>query len=98
MTATVSAIEAERQKRGWPDFLCYPVEEPSADAAAVNFMVKVLKACKATGVRTYVTADSTHEQFEPLGPYVDVWSPAEFDVYRRLVAQQISVVIEAFNR
>ena len=34
---------------------------------------RVLKACKAAGVRTYVTADPTHDQFEPLWPYIDVW-------------------------
>ena len=78
ITAMVKAIEAERQKRGWPEFLYYPVDEPSTDAAAVSFMVKVLKACKAAGVRTYVTADPTHEQFEPMRPYIDVWCTQPF--------------------
>lgn len=85
MTAMVSAIEAERQKRGWPEFLYYPVDEPSTDAAAVNFMVKVLKACKAAGVRTYVTADPTHDQFEPMRPYVDVWCTQPFAPDRETV-------------
>jgi hypothetical protein len=78
ITALVKAIEAERRKRGWPEFLIYPVDEPSTDAAAVNFMVKVLKACKAAGVRTYVTADPTHDPFEPMRPYVDVWCTQPF--------------------
>ena len=78
ITALVKAIEDERRKRGWPEFLIYPVDEPSTDAAAVNFMVKVLKACKAAGVRTYVTADPTHDQFEPMRPYVDVWCTQPF--------------------
>ena len=78
LTALVKAIEAERRQRGWPEFLYYPVDEPSTDQAAVNFMVKVLKASKAAGVRTYVTADPTHEQFEPLRPYVDVWCTQPF--------------------
>ncbi len=78
LTAMVSAIEAERTKRGWPEFLYYPVDEPSTDPAAVNFMVKVLKACKDAGVRTYVTADPTHEQFEPLRPLIDVWCTQPF--------------------
>ena len=59
ITAMVKAIEAERVKRGWPEFLYYPVDEPSTDAVAVVFMTKVLKACKAASVRTYVTADPT---------------------------------------
>lgn len=78
ITAMVKAIEAERKKRGWPEFLYYPVDEPSTDAAAVSFMVKVLKACKAADVRTYVTADPTHEQFESMRPYVDVWCTQPF--------------------
>jgi hypothetical protein len=41
-------------------------------------MVKVLKACKEAGVRTYVTADPTHEGFEPMRPYVDVWCTQPF--------------------
>jgi len=78
MTAMVRAIEAGRKERGWPEFLYYPVDEPSTEPASVNFMVKVLKACKAAGVRTYVTADPTHEQFEPMRPFIDVWSTQPF--------------------
>lgn len=78
LTALVTAIEAERRKRGWPEFLYYPVDEPSTDQAAVNFMLQVLQACKRAGVRTYVTADPTHDQFEPLRPYVDVWCTQPF--------------------
>jgi hypothetical protein len=78
LTSLVRAIEAERQRRGWPEFLYYPVDEPSTDPTAVNFMLKVLRACKAAGVRTYVTADPTHEQFDPLRPYIDVWCTQPF--------------------
>jgi glycosyl hydrolase family 123 len=85
ITAMVRAIEAERKGRGWPEFLYYPVDEPSTDAVAVSFMAKVLKACKAAGVRTYLTADPTHDQFEPLRPYVDVWSTQPFAPDRETV-------------
>ncbi len=85
MTAMVKAIDAERQKHGWPEFLYYPVDEPSTDQASVAFMLKVLKACKAAGVRTYVTADPTHEQFEPLRPFIDVWSTQPFAPGREAV-------------
>ena len=78
ITALVKVVEAERQRRGWPEFLYYPIDEPANDAAAVNFMVKLLRACKAAGVRTYVTADPTHEQFEPMRPLVDVWCTQPF--------------------
>lgn len=85
ITAMVRAIEAERQKRGWPEFLYYPVDEPSTDQVAVNFMVKVLKACKDAGVRTYVTADPTHEQFAPMRPLVDVWCTQPFAPDRQTI-------------
>ena len=78
ITAMVKFIEAERKKRGWPEFLYYPIDEPSREPAAVNFMTKVLKACKAAGVRTYVTADPTHKEFESMRPYIDVWSTQPF--------------------
>jgi hypothetical protein len=78
MTAMVRAIEAGRKERGWPEFLYYPIDEPGSDPASVNFMVKVLQACKAAGVRTYVTADPTHEQFAPLRPWVDIWCTQPF--------------------
>jgi hypothetical protein len=78
MTAMVRAIEAGRKERGWPEFLYYPVDEPSTNPDSVNFMVKVLKACKVAGVRTYVTADPTHEQFDPMRPFIDVWSTQPF--------------------
>lgn len=85
ITALVKAIDAGRKERGWPEFLYYPVDEPGTDPAAVNYMVKILRACKAAGVRTYVTADPTHEQFDPMRPFVDVWSTQPFAPDRETV-------------
>ena len=48
-------------------------------------MLKVLKAIKAAGVRTYVTADPTHDQFEPLRPYVDIWCTQPFAPERETI-------------
>ncbi|MFA6544371.1 MAG: hypothetical protein WCS99_08085 [Limisphaerales bacterium] len=85
MTALVTAIESERKRRGWPEFLYYPYDEPHTDPAAVSFMVKVLRACKAAGVRTYVTADPTHDHYDPMRPYIDVWSTQPFAPDREAV-------------
>lgn len=85
LTALVRTVEAERVRRGWPEFLYYPVDEPSTAAVAVKFMVKVLRAVKTAGARTYVTADPTHEQFEPLRPFVDVWCTQPFAPDRETV-------------
>ena len=74
VTKMVETIEKERKRRGWPEFLYYPIDEPSTDEVAVQFMVEVLRAVKRVpGVRTYVTANPSHEEFQPLWPHVDVW-------------------------
>lgn len=80
ITAMVRAIEEGRRQRGWPEFLYYPVDEPSSEPTAVEFMVTVLRACKAAGVRTYVTADPMAEAFQPMRPWVDVWCYQAFNV------------------
>ena len=85
LTALVKYIESERRKRGWPEFLYYPIDEPGTHPASVRFMVTVLKACKEAGVRTYVTADPTHEQFAPMRPYVDVWCTQPFAPDRQTI-------------
>jgi hypothetical protein len=74
ITKIVEVIEKERKRRGWPEFLYYPIDEPSTDAKAVRMMAGTLAAIKRVpGVRTYVTADPSHEGFAPMWPYVDVW-------------------------
>jgi hypothetical protein len=78
ITAMVRAIEEERQRRRWPDFVYYPVDEPSTSEESVAFMVETLKAVRAAGVRTYVTADPTSEAFRPMRPLVDVWCTQPF--------------------
>jgi len=74
VTKMVQAIEKEKKKYDWPEFLYYPIDEPSRSENSVRFMVEVMKAIKKVpGVRTYVTADPSHEAFEPMWPSVDVW-------------------------
>ncbi len=78
ITAMVRTIEQERRRRGWPDFVYYPVDEPSTAPNSVAYMVRVLQAVRAAGVRTYVTADPTRGAFDPMRPYVDVWCTQPF--------------------
>ncbi|MCE5241428.1 hypothetical protein LLH23_23430 [bacterium] len=78
LTRMCQAIEAERVKRGWPEFLYYPIDEPGTSPAAIAFMIETLKAVRAAGVKTYVTADPTNEGFAPLKPYIDVWCTQPF--------------------
>lgn len=85
LTAMVKAIETERKKRGWPEFLYYPYDEPGRDSVAIKFMVTVLKACKAAGVRTYSTANPTTKQFQPFRPYVNIWCCQPYNPDRETV-------------
>ena len=86
ITDMVRCIERERVLRQWPELLYYPVDEPSTAPDSVAFMVEVLKAIKRVpGVRTYVTADPMHEQFEPMRPYVDIWCCQPFNPDREVI-------------
>jgi hypothetical protein len=78
VTAMVKALEAERKRRGWPEFLLYPMDEPGRDSTSIVFMSKLLKACQDAGVRTYLTADPMRKEFQKLKPYVDVWCTQPF--------------------
>jgi hypothetical protein len=85
LTRMCRAIEAERVKRGWPEFLYYPVDEPSTNPDAIAFMIETLKAVRNAGVKTYVTADPSREGFAPLKPYVDVWCTQPFLPAREVI-------------
>lgn len=78
MTRMAAFVESERVKHGWPEFVYYPIDEPSREPTSVQFMTELLKAIQAAGVKTYVTADPTHEQFAPLMPFVNVWCTQPF--------------------
>ncbi len=85
LTAMCKVVEAERVKRGWPEFLYYPIDEPGRQPEAVEFMKIVLKAVKDAGVRTYLTADPTADAFQPWKSLVDVWCTQPFAPDRETV-------------
>ena len=94
LTRMCQAIEAERVKRGWPEFLYYPVDEPGASPDAIAFMIATLKAVQAAGVKTYVTADPSKEGFAPLRPYIDVWCtqpflPSREEIIKDMAARKV---------
>jgi len=75
VTGMVRAFEAERKMRGLPEFLYYPIDEPTRTTpVSMDFMVAIFKAIKKVpGVRIYVTADPAEPAFAPMKPYVDFW-------------------------
>ena len=78
MTAMVNAIEQERKRRSWPEFLYQPYDEPGSEPAVIEFTARLFKAVKAAGVRTYTTASPEKPAYQPLKPYVDIWCTQTF--------------------
>ena len=70
LKGVVRAIEAEREKRGWPEIVYAPVDEPFGSKEQVIFAQKSNAAIREEGVRTYCTMKvwSTGS----LGPMVDL--------------------------
>ncbi|HCU36131.1 MAG TPA: hypothetical protein DGT21_11995 [Armatimonadetes bacterium] len=88
MTAMTRFVESERVNRGWPEFLYYPIDEPSTQETSVKYMTELMKAVRAAGVKTYVTADIAHDAFGPMMPYVDVWCMQPFSWDRERVIRE----------
>ncbi|MBQ7694390.1 MAG: hypothetical protein IJT50_04640 [Lentisphaeria bacterium] len=81
ITEVTRLIQAEAKRRGWPELLYYPIDEPVPTGVAGHFMAELMKAIKRVpGVRTYVTAAPTTTGFEEMAPYVDVWCMQRFVV------------------
>jgi len=84
-TKLIERIEAERKKRGWPEFLYYPLDEPepSGSPDVVSFVAKLMESIKKVpGVRTYMTGDPINERggqpWDPVYPFIDVWCNQPF--------------------
>ena len=62
VTAMVQAIETGRKRRGWPEILYKPIDEPTDSKDAMEFVVRMLQAVKKVpGARIYMTDDPTRE-------------------------------------
>ena len=80
LTALVAAMEKERRRKNWPEFIYGPLDEVSIHS--MDFGVKTYKAVKAAGVRTFITKNPSKKQAEAkaYGPYVDIWCSQPFAV------------------
>jgi len=86
VTELFRAFEAERKAKGWPEFICCPIDE--VDASCKEFGVKVYAALKAAGVRTYATKDPSGADAADYAPYLDVWCSQPYSVpFDRIVSQ-----------
>jgi hypothetical protein len=86
ITELFRAFELERKAKGWPEFICCPIDE--VDPSCKEFGVKVYAAVKAAGLRTYATKDPIGADAADYAPYLDIWCSQPYSVpYERIVAQ-----------
>jgi hypothetical protein len=86
VTEFFRAFETERKAKGWPEFICCPIDE--VDASCKEFGTKVYAAVKAAGMRTYATKDPAGADAADYAPYLDVWCSQPYSMpYDRIVSQ-----------
>lgn len=86
VTELFRAFEQERKAKGWPEFICCPIDE--VDPACKEFGVKVYAAVKTAGLRTYATKDPVGADAADYAPHLDIWCSQPYSVpYERIVSQ-----------
>lgn len=86
VTQLFRAFETERKAKGWPEFVCCPIDE--VDPSCKEFGAGVYAAIKAAGIRTYATKDPLGADAPDYAPHLDVWCSQPYSMsYDRIVAQ-----------
>ncbi len=86
VTELFRAFEVERKAKGWPEFICCPIDE--VDPSCKEFGARVYAAVKAAGLRTYATKDPIGADAADYAPYLDIWCSQPYSMpYERIVAQ-----------
>jgi hypothetical protein len=86
VTEMFRAFEEERKAKGWPEFICCPIDE--VDESCKEFGAGVYAAVKAAGVRTYATKDPIGADAADYASHLDIWCSQPYSVsYDRIVAQ-----------
>ncbi|HEY5480608.1 MAG TPA: hypothetical protein VIL39_03945 [Verrucomicrobiae bacterium] len=86
VTELFREFEVERKAKGWPEFICCPID--GVDASCKEFGTKVYAAVKAAGLRTYATKDPVGADASDYAPYLDIWCSQPYSVpYDRIVSQ-----------
>lgn len=86
VTTVFRAFEVERKAKGWPEFICCPIDE--VDASCKEFGARVYAAVKAAGLRTYATKDPIGADAADYAPHLDIWCSQPYSVpYERIVSQ-----------
>lgn len=80
------ALERERRAKGWPEFICCPLDEVAASRAA--FGAQVYQTVRDAGLRTYATKNPLAADAPLYRPALDIWCSQPFAVpYEKIIAQ-----------
>lgn len=87
VTELFRTFEAERKAKGWPEFICCPIDE--VDPSCKEFGTKVYAAVKAAGLRTYATKDPIGADASDYAPFLDIWCSQPYSMsYERIISQK----------
>ena len=87
ITRLVKDFEIERKAKGWPEFIYNPLDEVAAESK--DFGVKVYKAFKDAGVKTYNTKSPAVSDAADYADVVDVWCDPYYSVpYEKVIADK----------
>jgi len=87
ITKIFKNFETERKKKGWPEFICCPIDEVTASCK--EFGAGVYKAVKAGGMRTYATKNPLAADAAVYRPHLDIWCSQPYSTpYEKITAQK----------
>ena len=87
VTELFKAFEAARKARGWPEFVCCPLDEVASTHS--EFGAKVYAAVRAAGIRTYITKNPIASDAAAYLPHIDVWCSQPYSMpYEKIIAQE----------
>ncbi len=86
VTEMFKAFEAQRKARGWPAFVCCPLDEVTASQQ--EFGSRVYKAVQQAGIRTYATKNPLAADAAAYRECVDVWCSQPYSAPYEKIAHQ----------
>ncbi|MCZ7647021.1 MAG: hypothetical protein M5U26_17485 [Planctomycetota bacterium] len=87
LTELFKAFEVRRKAKGWPEFICCPMDE--VDASSRDFGVRVFAAVRAAGLRTYATKNPLAADAAAYRPCLDIWCSQPYSMpFEKIAAQR----------
>jgi len=86
LTEMFRRFKKEAEAKGWPEFICLPLDEVAASSK--EFGRRVYEAVRASGIRTFITKDPLAADAPAYRNGVDVWCSQPYSMpYERIVSQ-----------